>query len=89
VRCYNDLTSGTLSSTTGRPGPADQRGIDFDVSRASAFFCGSTSRVPREGQFYLCRPAAFLRELPRLVGVGCGRLSYYTEYSARLSPSRG
>src|SRR5262249_57438328 len=46
-----------------RPGPADQSGVDFDAAghlEGSAF---DQIGVPREGQFYLCGPAAFLREL--------------------------
>jgi len=46
-----------------KPGPADQRGFDFDAAgrlTASAF---DKIGIPHEGQFYLCGPPAFLREL--------------------------
>jgi ferredoxin-NADP reductase len=46
-----------------RPGPADQRGIDFDAAGHLAVSAFDEIGVPREGQFYLCGPAAFLREL--------------------------
>jgi ferredoxin-NADP reductase/MOSC domain-containing protein YiiM len=46
-----------------RPGPSDERGVDFDSPghlTASAFH---KIGVPRESQFYLCGPAPFLRDL--------------------------
>jgi ferredoxin-NADP reductase len=46
-----------------RPGPADQRGIDFDATGHLAVSAFDKIGVPHEGQFYLCGPAAFLREL--------------------------
>src|SRR6266478_6226011 len=46
-----------------RPGPADQRGVDFDAAGHLAVSVFDEIGVPREGQFYLCGPAAFLREL--------------------------
>jgi ferredoxin-NADP reductase len=46
-----------------RPGPADQRGVDFDAAGHLAVSAFDEIGVPREGQFYLCGPAAFLREL--------------------------
>src|SRR5258708_33902040 len=46
-----------------RPGPADQRGVDFDAAGHLAVSAFNEIGVPREGQFYLCGPAAFLREL--------------------------
>jgi ferredoxin-NADP reductase len=46
-----------------RPGPADQRGVDFDATGHLAVSAFDEIGVPREGQFYLCGPAAFLREL--------------------------
>jgi len=46
-----------------RPGPADQRGVDFDAAGHLAVSAFDQIGVPREGQFYLCGPAAFLREL--------------------------
>jgi ferredoxin-NADP reductase len=46
-----------------RPGPADQRGVDFDAAGRFAASTFDTIGVPHEGQFYLCGPPAFLREL--------------------------
>ena len=46
-----------------RPEPADQRGVDFDAAGHLAVPAFDEIGVPREGQFYLCGPAAFLREL--------------------------
>jgi ferredoxin-NADP reductase len=46
-----------------RPGPADRRGVDFDAAGHLAVSAFDQFGVPREGQFYLCGPAAFLREL--------------------------
>ena len=46
-----------------RPGPADRRGVDFDAAGHLAVSAFDQIGVPREGQFYLCGPAAFLREL--------------------------
>jgi len=46
-----------------KPGPADRRGVDFDAAGHLAVSAFDEIGVPREGQFYLCGPAAFLREL--------------------------
>ena len=46
-----------------RPGPADQRGIDFDAAGHLAVSAFDKLGVPHDGQFYLCGPASFLREL--------------------------
>jgi hypothetical protein len=46
-----------------RPGPADQRSVDFDAAGHLAVSEFDKIGVPHEGQFYLCGPPAFLREL--------------------------
>jgi ferredoxin-NADP reductase/MOSC domain-containing protein YiiM len=46
-----------------RPGPADQKGVDFDEAGHLTVSAFDKIGVPREGQFYLCGPPAFLREL--------------------------
>jgi ferredoxin-NADP reductase len=46
-----------------RPGPTDQRGVDFDADGHLALSAFDQIGVPHEGQFYLCGPPAFLREL--------------------------
>ena len=46
-----------------RPGPADQRGVDFNAVGHLAVSAFDKIGVPHEGQFYLCGPPEFLREL--------------------------
>jgi ferredoxin-NADP reductase len=46
-----------------RPGSADQRGVDFDAAGHLAVSAFEKIGVPREAQFYLCGPAAFLRDI--------------------------
>ena len=46
-----------------RPGPADHRGVDFDEAGHLTVSAFDKIGVPHEGQFYLCGPPAFLREL--------------------------
>ena len=46
-----------------RPGPADQRGVDFDAAGHLLVSEFDKIGVPHEGQFYLCGPPAFLQEL--------------------------
>jgi ferredoxin-NADP reductase len=46
-----------------RPGPADQRGVDFDAAGHLAVSAFEKIGVPYEGQFYLCGPPAFLQGL--------------------------
>jgi ferredoxin-NADP reductase/MOSC domain-containing protein YiiM len=46
-----------------RPRPADRRGVDFDAAGHLAVSAFDKIGVPHDGQFYLCGPAAFLREL--------------------------
>src|ERR1700756_4178182 len=48
-----------------RPGPNDRRGIDFDAARHLAVSAFDEIGVPREGQFYLCGPAAFFARAGR------------------------
>jgi ferredoxin-NADP reductase len=46
-----------------RPGPQDHQGIDFDEpGRISADVCEKLG-VPRDADFYLCGPAAFLQDV--------------------------
>jgi ferredoxin-NADP reductase len=46
-----------------RPGPADQRGVDFDAAGHLAVSAFDKIGVPHEAEFYLCGPPAFLQEL--------------------------
>jgi ferredoxin-NADP reductase len=57
------LKSGHSYIHYSRPGPYDQRGVDFDAVGHLAVSAFDEIGVPHEGQFYLCGPAAFLREL--------------------------
>src|SRR6266542_1020525 len=57
-----ELKHGHSHVRYSRPGPADQRGVDFDATGHLAVSAFDQIGVPREGQFYLCGPA-FLREL--------------------------
>ena len=46
-----------------RPGPTDQRSVDFDAAGRLTVSAFDKIGVPHEGQFYLCGPPGFLREL--------------------------
>ena len=46
-----------------RPGPAERTGVDFDAPGHLTVSAIDQIGVPREAQFYLCGPPAFLREL--------------------------
>lgn len=46
-----------------KPGPADQRGADFDAAGHLTVSAFDKIGIPREAQFYLCGPAPFLRDL--------------------------
>jgi ferredoxin-NADP reductase len=58
-----ELKSGHGYVQYSRPGPADQRGVDFDAAGHLAVSEFDKIGVPHEGQFYLCGPPAFLQEL--------------------------
>src|SRR5262249_36963070 len=46
-----------------RPGPADQKGVDFDAAGHLAVSPFDRIGVPHDGRFYLCGPPAFMRQL--------------------------
>ena len=46
-----------------KPGPADQSRADFDAAGHLTVSAFDKIGVPHEGEFYLCGPQAFLREL--------------------------
>lgn len=46
-----------------KPGTADQQGVDFDAAGHLTVSAFDRIGVPRKGQFYLCGPTAFLRDL--------------------------
>jgi ferredoxin-NADP reductase/MOSC domain-containing protein YiiM len=59
----HELKQGRSHIVYSRPGGADRRGVDFDTAghlKVSAF---DSIGVPPGGQFYLCGPPAFLRDL--------------------------
>jgi len=58
-----ELKNGHSYIQYSRPGPADKRDVDFDAAGHLTVSGFDKIGVPREGQFYLCGPAAFLREL--------------------------
>jgi ferredoxin-NADP reductase len=58
-----ELKSGHSYIQYSRPRPADRRGVDFDAAGHLAVSAFDKIGVPHDGQFYLCGPAAFLREL--------------------------
>jgi ferredoxin-NADP reductase/MOSC domain-containing protein YiiM/ferredoxin len=58
-----ELRDGHSYIQYSRPGPGDKRGVDFDAPGHLAVSAFDKIGVPREGQFYLCGPPTFLREL--------------------------
>ena len=63
-----------------RPGSADQIGVDFDAAGHLTVSAFDKIGVPREGQFYLCGPPAFLRDLTAgLAAWGVTADRIYTE----------
>jgi ferredoxin-NADP reductase/MOSC domain-containing protein YiiM/ferredoxin len=46
-----------------RPKPGDKKGVDFDAPGRLTVSTIAKIGVPRESQFYMCGPPAFLREL--------------------------
>ena len=58
-----ELKDGHSYIQYSRPGPADQTGVDFDSAGHLTVSAFEKIGVPHEGQFYLCGPPAFLRDL--------------------------
>jgi ferredoxin-NADP reductase len=59
----NLLPHGKSHIWYSRPTPEDRPGIDFDSSGRIAVDALDKIGVPRDGDFYLCGPAAFLQNL--------------------------
>ena len=57
------LTYGRSYIQYSKPGPADRSGVDFDAAGHLAVSAFDKIGVPHDGQFYLCGPAGFLREI--------------------------
>ena len=57
------LANGRSYIQYSRPGPADRRGVDFDAAGHLAVSAFDKIGVPHDGQFYLCGPTGFLREI--------------------------
>jgi ferredoxin-NADP reductase len=63
-----------------RPRPQDRRGVDFDAAGRVTISALDAIGVPREGDFYLCGPPPFLRDLASgLAGWGVARGRIHTE----------
>jgi ferredoxin-NADP reductase len=63
-----------------RPGPQDRPGVDFDASGRIAVDALEKIGVPRDGDFYLCGPAGFMRDLSAgLVAWGVSDDRVHTE----------
>ncbi len=63
-----------------RPGAADRPGTDFDAAGRLSVAVLEELNVPREAEFYLCGPAAFLEEFTAgLTGWGVARDRVHTE----------
>jgi ferredoxin-NADP reductase/MOSC domain-containing protein YiiM/ferredoxin len=58
-----ELKHGRSYIQYSRPGPDDQKGVDFDAAGHLTVSAFDKIGVPQEGQFYLCGPQTFLREL--------------------------
>jgi ferredoxin-NADP reductase len=58
-----ELKNGHRYVRYSRPGPADRMGEDFDAAGRLTVSALAEIGVPRESQFYLCGPSAFLRDL--------------------------
>jgi ferredoxin-NADP reductase/MOSC domain-containing protein YiiM len=58
-----ELQQGHSYIQYSRPGPSDRRGVDFDGDGHLTVSAFDKIGVPHEGQFYLCGPPVFLREL--------------------------
>jgi ferredoxin-NADP reductase/MOSC domain-containing protein YiiM/ferredoxin len=57
------LPRGKSYISYSRPGPQDRPGVDFDAPGHIAIDALEKLGVPRDGDFYLCGPAAFMRDL--------------------------
>jgi ferredoxin-NADP reductase/MOSC domain-containing protein YiiM/ferredoxin len=65
------LPAGRSHVRYSRPAPEDRQGVDFDEAGRIDLDALLALGVPREADFYLCGPAAFLRELTAaLLGWG-------------------
>jgi ferredoxin-NADP reductase/MOSC domain-containing protein YiiM len=65
------LPSGRSHVRYSRPLPGDRRGVDFDEAGRIDLEALLAQEVPRDADFYLCGPSAFLRDLTAaLLGWG-------------------
>jgi ferredoxin-NADP reductase/MOSC domain-containing protein YiiM/ferredoxin len=63
-----------------RPTPEDRPGTDFDFHGHLAVACFDELNIPREADFYLCGPTAFMRAVSTdLAAWGVSRARMYTE----------
>jgi len=62
------------------PGPGDRLGVDFDAQGHLGASVLAELAVPRDADFYLCGPAAFMADLPEgLAGWGVSSNRIHTE----------
>jgi ferredoxin-NADP reductase/MOSC domain-containing protein YiiM len=85
---FRDESRGLLRALPGghahvrysRPRPEDRHGIDFDAPGHLSIAALDEVGVPRDAEFYLCGPPAFLRDLTTgLAGWGVARGRIRTE----------
>ena len=74
------LTHGRSRIWYSRPTPEDRLGTDFDARGHLAAACFDELNIPREADFYLCGPTAFMRAVDTdLAAWGVPRAHVYTE----------
>lgn len=74
------LPGGHAHVRYSRPRPEDRPGIDFDAAGHLTVSALEEAGVPRDADFYLCGPAAFLRDLTGgLAAWGVARGRIHTE----------
>lgn len=77
LRLVRALPGGHAHVRYSRPRPEDRPGIDFDAAGHLTVPALEEAGVPRDADFYLCGPAAFLRDLTGGLarwGVARGRI---------------
>jgi ferredoxin-NADP reductase/MOSC domain-containing protein YiiM len=79
-RLIRGLRGGHAHVRYSRPGREDQPGVDFDAPGHLTIAALEEVGVPRDADFYLCGPPAFLRDLAGgLAGWGVARGRIHTE----------
>jgi len=68
------------------PGPTDQPALDFDAPGRLSMAVVQQLGVPRDADFYLCGPTAFMSELTADLAALGGRYPPYPHRNLRLRP---